>query len=120
MTISTFKKRFRFQLIPPNLDQPINRDFALMWEAPSERELRRAVEPLLGGFTMIRLRVLVGEDFRDMFVDALAGPKELPRNERATEFFRAAILRRHPRLDVNDLPEIAGTAILFDEKVWLD
>jgi hypothetical protein len=58
-------------------------------------------------------------EVREMFVDELCLPKELPRNERATKLYRDFLSERFPDVARADMPFIAGTAIVFDEQVWL-
>jgi hypothetical protein len=104
----------------PAGDEPISIGAAMMQDRPDEQELKRIIEPHLGRFTMIRMKVLVDGEPRDMFVDALAVPKDLPRNERATAIYREHLLTKHPHLDSESLPYMAGTAVLFEEPVWFD
>ena len=58
----------------------------------------------------------------DMFVDEMGhvrmdGPK--PRNDVATGLYRANWMAQHRGQDPEDLPFIAGNAVLFDRIVWM-
>jgi hypothetical protein len=53
-----------------------------------------------------------------MFVDEMGLPKNLPRNEKATEIYRNNWLTQHPGADPDSLPHIAGTAVIFSRRVW--
>jgi hypothetical protein len=58
--------------------------------------------------------------YLDMFVDETGVLKALPRNEQATTIYRANVLAHEPETvgDIEELPFIAGDAVLFMEKVW--
>lgn len=43
---------------------------------------------------------------------------ELSRNDEATTIYRAAYMAQHPDHDPEGLPYIAGTAVLFRDRVW--
>ena len=94
------------------------------WPAePGYEAIRDLVEPLIGGEPLEHVSVLHNGQRRDMFVSELGqlalthrGP--LPRNERATEIYRANWLSRHRYCDPETLPWIAGTAVLFERRVW--
>jgi hypothetical protein len=98
-------------------------------EDPTYDQIRALVEPIVGG-PLEHVRVLNPKsveadricegDYLDMFVDeighvAALGPK--PRNDAATAIYRANWLRAEGG-DPEDLPWIAGTAIVFDRRVW--
>jgi len=104
-----------------------------------EEPVRNAVEvPITFGFDGIRSLVqgIIGKDEpiehvnvwapdgpRDMFVSELGHVRlstrePLPRNEAATTLYRAASLARQPKQDPERLPWIAGSAVVFDQKVW--
>jgi hypothetical protein len=57
---------------------------------------------------------------RDLFVDAAAVPKDLPRNERATAIYRLHFLSLNPGVDPESLPYMPGAAVLFDDPVWFE
>jgi hypothetical protein len=61
---------------------------------------------------------VISGEIKDMFVDDIAGMKDLPRNELATELYRAEYLANHPDADPEPLPVIYGSAVLFDEQIW--
>jgi hypothetical protein len=105
-----FKERDRSKLAPGD-------------DGPGYDQLRQLIEPLLDGEPLEHVGVLWEGKRRDMFVSELGhvtlearGP--LPRNEEATAIYRANWLRGHPETDPESLAFIAGTAILFDERVW--
>lgn len=114
------RKLFKYSIIPASEAEPIRLGAAMMHVIPGERELRAIVEPYLGGLTMIRMKALVRGEPTDMFVDALAVSKGLPRNELATIVYRTACLVKHPHWELDVLPYVAGTAVLFDQPVWFE
>jgi hypothetical protein len=90
-------------------------------ESPTLDQIRRLVEPIVGE-PMEHVRVLdpKSDEYRDMFVDELGhmrqgGPR--PRNEAATAIYRHNWLQ-HEGGEPDDLPWIAGTAIVFDRIIW--
>ncbi len=87
---------------------------------PTYAELKLLIEPLLGGdgVWMEHVAVRVGDAQSDMFVDDNGVWKELPRNDAATDIYRAATLARHPDMDPENLDFIVGPAVLFDRPVW--
>lgn len=92
-------------------------------DGPGYDQLRLLIEPLLDGEPMEHVSVLWAGKRADMFASELGcmalktrGP--LPRNEEATSIYRANWLSRHPDCEPESLPFIAGTAILFDKRVW--
>jgi len=80
------------------------------------------------GVSLERVRVLAdfegGVNYQptDMIVDEDFREKRLPRNEYATTIYRrATMLGRTPVRTPSDpemLPDILGTAVLFDRRVW--
>lgn len=57
--------------------------------------------------------------YLDMFVDETGVLKELPMNMRATAIYRANVQAHEPNPEPEDeMPFIAGNAVLFLEKVW--
>jgi hypothetical protein len=92
----------------------------LMDKKPIYDELRRLVEPHLGGAKLMRVRVLcplLGE-WTDMFVDEMGALRRLPRNDAATRIYRNGFLSKRPDDDPEKLPYIAGTAVVFLRPVW--
>jgi hypothetical protein len=90
-------------------------------EEPSLAQIKALVEPIVGG-PLEHVRVLdpAADDYRDMFVDETGhvraeGPK--PRNEMATALYRNNWLV-HEGGEPEDLPWIAGDAVLIDRIVW--
>jgi hypothetical protein len=88
---------------------------------PGRDLIKRLVEPIIDG-PIEHVTVLApGLDRRDMFVDELGHigkPEPKPRNERATAIYRAAWVHANPADNPEELPWIAGTAVLFDRIVW--
>lgn len=94
-------------------------------EHPTLDQIKILVEPIVGS-PMEHVRVLdpdsvLREDdepgYLDMFVDEHGHERIKPRNEAATAFYRANWLH-HEGGDPDDLPWIAGTAVVFDRIVW--
>jgi hypothetical protein len=90
-------------------------------ETPSLAQIKDVVEPIVGG-PLEHVRVLdpAADEYRDMFVDELGhmrleGAK--PRNDAATAIYRNNWLT-HEGGEPDDLPWIAGDAIVFDRIVW--
>jgi hypothetical protein len=57
----------------------------------------------------------------DMFVNEMGHLMDppLPRNEAATIIYRRNWLLQHPGTEPEDLPWIAGPAVLFDKIIWV-
>lgn len=94
----------------------------LMEKKPIYDELRRLVEPHLGGARLMRVRVLcpmLGE-WTDMFVDEMGALRRLPRNDAATRIYRNGFLSKRPDDDPEKLPYIAGKAVVFLRPIWGD
>jgi len=89
-----------------------------MPEQPGYRAIAAYVEPLLDGANLERVNVLNDNRETDMFVDEMGQLKGLPRNDEATKVYRRIGLLRHPGIDPEMIPFIAGTAVLFHRKVW--
>lgn len=94
-------------------------------QEPSYGVIKALVEPLLGEKEpMEHVAVLHNGDRRDMFVSEYGHMKltwraPLPINDVATKIYRHNWLTQHPEADPDDLPNIAGTAVLFtDRVVW--
>lgn len=99
------------------------------WPAsPSLEEIHALCDPLIGG-PLERVFVLdpaeaeaeevTPADYRDMIVDDIAHYRQNPRrNEAATKIYRANYLRANPGTHPETLPWIAGTAVLFDRRIW--
>ena len=92
-------------------------------QEPTFEQIKAIVSPALDGEPLERVRVLVDDRYTDMFVSEL-GHRELttrpplPINADATRIYRANWLKQHPDDDPDSLPAIAGTALLFDSRVW--
>ena len=91
---------------------------------PGFLQLQRLIEPLLGdGEPLEHVSVLWNDRHADMFVSelghqALTTRPPLPINREATAIYRANWLKQHPGESPDALPTIAGTAILFERRVW--
>lgn len=86
--------------------------------APIYEEIAGIVCPQLDGATLEHVAVLHEGERRDMFVDDHGSIKGLPRNEAATEIYRANSMARDPKLDPETLPAIYGPAVLFGRRIW--
>lgn len=98
-------------------------------EAPSLRELKATIEPLLAvpGQDLERVAVLHEGKPTDMFVAEFSAGfrtgegrvyERLPRNEKATAIYRANWLRQQPKADPESCPAVYGPAVLFSRRVW--
>jgi hypothetical protein len=96
------------------------------WDGPPGYDrIRALVEPLLGaGEPLEHVSVLHNGQRCDMFVSelgnvALTSREPLPINERATAIYRNYTLTKDPGRFPGGLPAIAGTAVLFPDRiVW--
>ena len=94
-------------------------------ENPTLDQIKVLVEPIVGG-SLEHVRVLnpisveadelTDEDYLDMFVDEVGVGRKL-RNDAATGIYRANWLRANGG-DPEDMPWIAGTAIVFNRRIW--
>jgi len=93
-------------------------------DAPSLEEIHALVDPLLGEDEPLEhVSVLYRGERCDMFVSELGHVElthrpRLPINPRATAIYRRAWLEAHPEDNPDDLPAIAGVAVLFHRRVW--
>ena len=87
-------------------------------EQPGYELLRKLVEPALEDAHMERVNVFHNGKYTDMFVDDSGALNGLPPNPAATAVYRNNVLTHQPESNADDLPEIYGTAVLFDRKVW--
>lgn len=90
---------------------------------PTFLAIKGLVEPFLEGEPLEHVNVLNGGVYCDMFVSELGHIRlkerePLPRNDKATDVYRENWLTQFPSEDPESLPWIAGTAIVFDRKVW--
>jgi hypothetical protein len=92
----------------------------LMEKKPTHHDVRRLVEPHLGGARLMHVPVLCPKTRRwtDMFIDGMGALKQLPRNDAATSIYRHGFLLRCPNKDPEKLPYIAGPAVVFLRSVW--
>lgn len=87
-------------------------------EMPTLQTLRSLIVPHLAGGDLEQVGVLHDGKGTDMFVDEDGLLKELPRNDKATAIYRAHYLKRNPGVDPEQLGFIAGTAVIFNRRVW--
>jgi hypothetical protein len=99
-------------------------------EDPGFDLIRGFVEPIVAGplehVTVLDPAKVEAEevdphlDRRDLFIDEMGHVRETPkpRNEAATRIYRANWLRAHPDCEPEELPFIAGDAVLFERIVW--
>lgn len=81
--------------------------------------IRALVEPHLDGARMEHVTILLNGKRSDMFVDEFSRIHNLPRNEKATAIYRANWLSRYPETEPEEMPWIAGPAVVFSEMVWV-
>lgn len=103
---------------------------ARMPPKPSLRDIKIVVLPLLDRGDGVprdleHVSVLFQGERADMFVDEVGVNDGLPRNDLATDIYRANWISQHPanalraNFDPESLPHIAGTAVLFrGRRVW--
>lgn len=91
---------------------------------PGFHRIGALVCPLLGEREPLEhVTVLYSDKRCDMFVSEygqmpLTWRPPLPRNDRATAIYRRASMRANPEQIEDDLPTIAGVAVLFLKRVW--
>lgn len=108
---------FEYCVIP--IDGSAMKTGGVEWPTePGFDAINKLVQPLIGGGHIEHVSVLHDGKRRDMFVDEEGRLKGLPRNERATAIYRTAWLSHNPGRDADDLPHIAGPAVLFTRRVW--
>lgn len=86
--------------------------------APTLQTLRSLIVPHLNGGDLEQVGVLHNGKGTDMFVDEEGLLKRLPRNDKATAIYRAHYLKQNPGVEPEQLGFIAGTAVIFDRRVW--
>lgn len=92
-------------------------------ESPRYEEMRQLISGHLDGATIERVSVLWGWKDReparlDMFVDAAFQRRGLATNALATRIYRNNTLTQHPHTVPDQLPYIAGPAVLFSRRIW--
>lgn len=88
------------------------------WPAePGYDRIAQLLEPILRG-PIEHVSVLHDHRPHDMFVHEEGRIIGLDRNERATKIYRAYSLSRQPDTEPEMLPHIAGTAVLFHQRIW--
>lgn len=92
---------------------------SIEWPAePGFDAINKLVQPLIGGGHIEHVTVLHEGQRRDMIVDEEGRLKGMLRNERATAIYRTAWMLRNPGKDADELPHIAGPAVLFTRRCW--
>lgn len=86
--------------------------------APTLQTLRSLIVHHLAGGDLEQVSVLHNGKGTDMFVDEEGLLKRLPRNDKATAIYRTHYLKQNPGIDPEQLGFIAGTAVIFDRRVW--
>lgn len=109
-------------------DHPHETREADLAREPLYTTLAALIRPLLDGGDLEHVNVWAdfsgGKKYRnlDMFVDDCGLIKHLPRNEAATILYRRAnqlgMTAAAKAPDIEQLSHIAGTAILFNRRVW--
>ncbi|MBY0561513.1 hypothetical protein [Hyphomicrobium sp.] len=89
-----------------------------MRTAPSLKEIKAQIEPLLGLRPLERVAVLYEGQQLDMFVDEMSALDELPRNDVATSIYRNNWLTQYSDTDPEMLPAIYGPAVLAMRRIW--
>ena len=84
---------------------------------PSYEALRDLIKPVFDA-DFEHVTILGNDERADMFVDETGRLKSLTRNDKATELYRAAWLKRHPGINPESLDHIVGAVVLFDRRVW--
>lgn len=93
-------------------------DRTIEWPAePGFRAIAALIRPILDGADPEHVAVLYQGKRRDMFVDEIGLVKGLPRNNIATAIYRNNWLTRHPGTEPESLNFIAGTAVLFPDRI---
>ncbi len=109
--------KFDYRVFPT--DDSAVKTGSVEWDAePGFDAINKLVQPLIGGGHIEHVAVLHDGQRRDMFVDEEGRLKGMKRNERATAIYRTAWLSRNPGADAEQLPHIAGPAVLFTRRVW--
>ena len=118
----------RWMVIPPGRE-PVRIIEGKLPANPSLQRLRATILPLIPEAEyMEHVSVLAAfsasDDLkhRDMFVSESGHKDMLPRNDRATAIYRQATMAGRSGApvpaDPEDLPWIAGTAVLFERRIW--
>lgn len=99
---------------------PVNRNTDVrVVECDARHEsLDALLRPILDGSDYEHLTVLWRGRKSDMFVAADSSLRDLPRNNEATDIYRAATLQRHPKTPPELLPMVNGVAVIFESIVW--
>lgn len=84
---------------------------------PGYEQLAALINPIVGG-ELEHVSVLWNDRPADMFVHETGVLEGLPRNVEATAIYRANWLKLHPRWNPEALNWIAGTAVVFEQRVW--
>ncbi len=113
----------KYSIYRPGRSEP--EDHEIEWPAdPGHERIKHLIGPILGNDEPpARVTVRHNGEPKDMYVSELGhvqlmwrGP--LPINHAATQIYRNAWLTAHPETSPDQLPEIAGVAVLFHRRVW--
>jgi hypothetical protein len=85
---------------------------------PGYSKLAATIRPILNGSHLEHVSVIYKKRRADMFVDDEGRTAGLPRNDRATAIYREWSMSQRRYDDPEDIPWIAGTAIIFHRLVW--
>lgn len=99
-------------------DGTAEEEFISWPKEPGYKEIAKLIVPILDGAELEHVTVLHEGKRADMFVDEMGRMKPLARNERATSIYRTNWMTKHPSVDPETLPWIAGTAVLFLRRIW--
>lgn len=102
-------RKVSIEIIPPDIATPITVESALV----VGDDIEEAVAQHIDG-TPAMISLTVDGILKVMIVDDLALPKELPRNERATQMYRAEYLANHLDTNAEQLPFVTGPLVLVD------
>ncbi len=88
-------------------------------EFPGYLLIKSLIEPIVGG-RLEHVTVLYENRRADMFVNEYGHRfiPPLPRNWAATAIYRTNWLEQHASCEPEELPTIAGTAVLFERIIW--
>lgn len=99
-------------------DKP-DEEFEVQWpKDPGYDLIMTVVEQIFPRHTSEHVSVLYNNQPCDMFVDETGHWKKLPRNNKATDIYRANWLKQHPTAHPETLSHIVGDVILFERRIW--
>ncbi len=104
-----------YEILIPGV--PARTASAALARKPSLSAIKQIVSPVIGP-AIEHVSVYLLEGPASMFVDENGHAKGLTRNGPATAFYRRWTLMQAPKRHPEDLPWIAGPAVLFHRRVW--